>query len=202
MSKIPYVKFMKHAQKVVKSPTCKSRPILGGVLHRDNYVAVTDTHRLYFASDMYEGDEKVECPRTGAQIDGNYPDVLRLIPDSDAAMYTASLDVVTTEKAVKLIENAGKIDKSTDMIVFEINDEGLAMFTGEGAAVACKYEASNTYSREPRTMYASAKYVAEALALCKDAGLTQVQFNFYGEARPFTFTGGNLTALILPIRRA
>lgn len=201
MTKIPYVTFMKHAQKITKA-TSSARPVLKGVIHRDNYIAVTDSHRLYFASDAYEGEEKNVNPVTGEELtDGNYPEVFRLIPDPDSAHLTVKLDVDKASKAIKLIESAGKIDKASDFVVIERDTTVLVLSTHTDSIVDCRYTAAQQLSNdEPIKITASAKYVSEAFALLKDAGFTEVSFNYFGNFRPFTFTGGNLTVLILPIR--
>src|SRR5690625_7242215 len=85
--KVSYITFMKHAKKVAKGPAIKSRPVLGGVIHREGYIAVTDSHRLYYATDLSEGKEKNFNPVPGEEIDkGAYPEVERLIHEhgSDA----------------------------------------------------------------------------------------------------------------------
>jgi len=191
---------MKHAQKVTKAIS-KTRPVLGGVIHRDNYLAVTDSHRLYFASDAYEGLEKNVDPKTGAELtDGNYPDITRLIPESYDAKFSVNINVDRATQAVKLIESAGKVGKASDLIVFKRDIADLVFSTCDKSLVECRYIAGDNLDGDPFVMTASAKYVAEALALMKDAGFTEVTFNFFGVHRPFTFTGGNLTALILPVR--
>lgn len=202
MTKIPYVGFMKHAQKITKSKAIKTRPVLQGVIHREGYIAVTDSHRLYFATDMYEGEEKNVNPSTGETIiEGNYPDLTRLIPDVSDAKFSAKLDVVNTQKSVKLIEQAGKVDKASDLITIEHNAADTIFRTHDHSEVGVSYKASSgLLDVDKFVMNASAKYVSEAFALMKDAGLTEVSFNFYGENRPFTFIGGNLTVLILPVR--
>lgn len=191
---------MKYAQKVTKS-IGKTRPVLGGVIHRDDYIAVTDSHRLYIATDMYEGDEKNVNPITGVEItEGNYPDLTRLLPYPQDAKFSATINVDTTARATKLIDTAGKIEKATDLIVIERRLADLVFATHSDSLLICRYIAGGSQDGEEFVMTASAKYVAEAFALMKDAGLTEVTFNYFGENRPFTFTGGNLTALILPVR--
>lgn len=203
MTKVPYVTFMKHAQKVVKSPSCKSRPILGGVLHRESYIAVTDSHRLYFAlTDDNVDTEKVICPKTGTEIDGNYPDIVRLIPEPDTAALTVTLDVTTAAQAVKLIEQAGKVGKASDLIVIKRNMGDVTFSTHDDSLVTCTYTVSDADRGEDAfVMYASARYVKEAFELIKEAGFEEATFRYYGSNRPFTFTAGNLTALILPVRK-
>lgn len=203
MTKVPYVTFMKHAQKVVKSPTCKSRPILGGVLHREGYIAVTDSHRLYFALlDEQVDVEKVICPKTGAEIkEGNYPDVVRLIPEPDSAKFTAKLDVALTAQAVKLIEQAGKVGKASDLVEIKRDMADVVFSTDDEALVSCEYVGGSNMDGESFELYASARYVKEAFELIKEAGFEEATFRYYGSTRPFTFIAGNLTALILPIRK-
>lgn len=199
MTKIPYVTFMKHAQRVVKN-IGKTRPVLGGVMHRDGNLIVTDTHRLYIAEGAYDGADKLENPKTGELIDGNYPDVSRLIPGLNDAKFSAKINVDPAQKAVKLIEQAGKIDKATDLITIEGGGTHTIFETHEQSLVAVEYGADAGNTDEVFKLTASAKYISEAFALLKDAGLTEVTFNFHGNMRPFTFTGGNLTVLILPVR--
>lgn len=201
MTKIPYVTFMKHAQKVTKASS-NARPILKGVIHRDNYIAVTDSHRLYHASDAYEGEEKNVNPVTGEELtDGNYPDIARLILEPTSAHFTIKLDVDKASKAAKLIESAGKIDKASDFVIIERDKADLVFATHDNSIVDCRYIAAQRLSNdEPIKITASAKYLSEAFSLIKDAGFVEVSFNYFGNFRPFTFTGGNLTVLILPIR--
>lgn len=199
MTKLPYVTFMKHAQKVTKNASA-GRPILKGVIHREDYIAVTDSHRLYYAADMYEGEEKNVNPVTGAEIvEGTYPDVMRLLPENGSAKATAKIRVDITARALKIIEQAGKVGKKTDFITIESNGEELKFSTYVNAHVYAEYISELPAEGETFVMLASAKYLAEAFALMKDAGFTEVMFNFYGDKRPFTFTGGNLTILILPV---
>ena len=203
MTKVPYVTFMKHALKVTKSPTCKTRPVLGGVIHRDNYIAVTDSHRLYFASDMYEGEEKNVDPKTGAEItEGNYPDVNRLLPVEGGEKASAKLNVDRITKAIKLIEQAGKIDKMSDIVSIESDGSTFQFKTDENAQVYCEYFSEYGIEGDSFTMHASARYLSEGLSLIKEAGFEEATFNFYGSMRPFTIVAGNLTVLILPIRKA
>lgn len=202
MTIIPYVTFMKHAQKVANSRTAKTRPVLGGVMHRDGDLIVTDSHRLYVATDAYGGEDKNVNPKTGVEItEGNYPDVSRLMPEPSDVQFTAIINVDTAARATKLIEQAGKVEKATDLIRIAHDMDGLQLKTGEESTVEVSYKADKPYiDAEQFEIIASAKYVLEAFALFKDCKLEEVTFNFYGNMRPFTITGANLTALILPVR--
>lgn len=171
-------------------------------MHRDGSLVVTDSHRLYTATDAYEGEEKNIDPKTGAEVEGNYPDTSRLIPDPLSASMSVKIDVNTAAKAVKLIEQAGNVDKASDLIVISTNQKtGESTFaTHERSLVQARYVAAEGDDPCEVNITANAKYVAEALALLKDAGYTEAKFNYFGNLRPFTFTAGNVTTLILPVR--
>ncbi len=201
---ITYLKFMKHAEKVAAASS-KSRPILAGVLHRDKSLAVTDSHRLYYAAGIApEGEESVINPKTGDALDsGNYPDVERLIPVKDDSKADFEINIDLAAKVAKLVENAEKINGTERMTILAEGDE-LIISTAGGltdvtvkAAIGKRTDGS-TYDFK---MYTNPKYVAEAFAMLKDSKENAATFRFYGEVRPFTIaTGEDLTALILPIR--
>jgi hypothetical protein len=197
--KVPYVSFMKHAQKITKNVD-KSRPVLHGVNHKEGTIIVTDSHRLYMATDAYEGATKLINPTTGAEIDGNYPDTSRLVPQPYDAKVSALLHAVDPLKVIKLIETAGKIGKASDLIVFDLTDGVLSLQTDDKTHVDVKFTMGTDIKGDNFKMTANVKYVAEAFTFLKEAGLNEVQFNFYSNTRPFTFTAGNLTVLILPVR--
>src|SRR5690625_2527527 len=111
---VSYLTFMKHAQKVTKSAS-NSRPVLKTVYHSDKHVAVTDSHRLYVATGLYEGEEKTLDAQTGQEVShGKYPDVERLLTESSSAKYSHVVDVTKAYEAVRAIEIAGRVNKATD----------------------------------------------------------------------------------------
>lgn len=203
MTKVPYLIFMKHAQKVVRGRAVKTRPVLGGVIHRDNYVAVTDSHRLYYAEDIYDGkDEKNVSPITGEEIkEGNYPNVLRILPSFDGARHETDVDVTAFYETIRAIEIVSRIDKSTDMLKMNFEEDFFSVTTGEEAASSVSHELGERKPEEAASVYASIKYVKEALMLFKEAKIREVAVRFYGNVTPFAIVGGNLTVVITPIRR-
>src|SRR5690625_1640641 len=81
--KINYMKFMKHAEKLVKesSRIVSTRPVLAGVHHtEDGTLFVTDSHYAYKA-DKVNGPKNVTTHAvTGEEIKGKYPEIGRLFP--------------------------------------------------------------------------------------------------------------------------
>lgn len=199
---VPYVTFMKHAKKVAKGKVAKLRPNLSIVYHSDNLVAVTDSHRLYIATDLYEGEEKTLDAQTGQEVErGNYPDVERLIADSDSADYTFDVPVDELYDALRAIEIAGRLNKASDLMQIQAND-GLIRFKTDGkTAFDVEYSAGNSASKqELYTMTLSVKYLKEAVHVLKDAKVENVSIEYFGAVRPLQLRTDNFTALVMPVR--
>ena len=203
---IPYVTFLKHAQKVSKTASA-SRPILKGVYHApDGSLAVTDSHRLYFAKNAHSNAEPQTIePKTGAVIDGVYPEVSRLIPESSSAKYTVRLDVKQAIDAFKALLAVNKLDTNAThpMTTVGITGDCTVAFVAENHVLSARYEPAAA-DGEGEEFTFNTQYFADALALFKDAGATEVTMRYYGSLRPFTLTAGGddeLLALLLPNRK-
>ena len=76
-----YVTFQKHAAKVTKKVS-DARPALQGMHHTESNVVCTDSYRLYRLNQAMPGlVGQTINPNTGENIDCNYPDTARLMPD-------------------------------------------------------------------------------------------------------------------------
>lgn len=199
---VPYVTFMKHAKKVAKGPTTKFRPILSTVYHSDKYVAVTDSHRMYVATDIYSGEEKTLDAQTGQEVDrGKYPDVERLIADSANADYTYDVPVNELYDALRAIEIAGRLNKATDLMQIQVNSDLIRFKTDGKTAFDVEYSVGNAVSvSELYTMTLSIKYLKEAVHVLKDAKAENVTIEYFGATRPLQIRAGNFTAIVLPVR--
>ena len=199
---VPYATFMKHAKKVAKGSVVKTRPILSTVYHSDKHVAVTDSHRLYVATGLYDGEAKTLDAQTGQEIDhGKYPDVERLIADSANAEYRYSLPVDALYDAVRAIEIAGRLNKSTDLMQIQVNDDLIRFKTDDKTAFDVEYSVGNADSTsELYTMTLSIKYLKEAVHVLKDAKAENVTIEYFGATRPLQIRAGNFTAIVLPVR--
>lgn len=205
---IAYVTFMKHAQKVAKTVSA-SRPVLKGVHHApDGSLVVTDSHRLYLAKGLHTNEAgEITDPKTGAVIEGNYPDVSRLIPDAGDAKYVARIMV---DEAVNAFAALLKVNhahsKKTDIMttVTPAGTDDLE-FTVSNSILNVTYKPVCVVDGNGDAMMFNTQYFAESLAMFKDAGVTEVTMRYHGSFRPFTLSAGQddeLLALILPIRRA
>jgi hypothetical protein len=201
---IPYVTFMKHAEKVTKKAS-PSRPTLKGVYHaEDGSLAVTDSHRLYYATDAHQRQDAVNLdPKTGEEIDGAYPDVKRLLPYPADARYTLNIDDVPKAlKIVKALEALGKSVNSDGTITIKAAESGVVSFGIEAEGTSGTVEIGKVDGGTYEDVTVSAQYLSEALALFKDIGVTSVQLTSYGKVRPLTLTIDGLTAVIMPVKKA
>ena len=199
---VPYVTFMKHAKKVAKGRVVKARPILSTVYHSVKYVAVTDSHRLYIATGLYKGEEKTLDAQTGQEVDrGKYPEAERLIADSANAEYTHDVSVGELYDALRAIEIAGRLNKSTDLMQIQVNDDLIRFKTDGKTAFDVEYsEGNDTSVSEIYTITLSIKYLKEAIHVLKDAKVERCKIEYFGATRPLQIRAGNFTALVLPVR--
>src|SRR5699024_2722567 len=110
---VPYITFMKHAEKITKAAT-NSRPVLKSVYHSDKFVAVTDSHRAYIATGIYDGEEKTIDPTTGVDVDkGRYPDLSRIKQDESNAEHKQEIDVNSVYETVRAVEIANRLTRGT-----------------------------------------------------------------------------------------
>lgn len=201
---IPYVTFIKHAEKVTKTASA-SRPVLKGVHHaKGGSLVVTDSHRLYLAKKAHSNElDEVVDPKTGGVIDGNFPDVSRLIPDKHDAKFTILIPVKESVDAfaalLKSNHVAGKYKAVTNAIV---NDNRELIFTTSNQFMSSKYTVG-TIEGELGELTFDTAFMVDALNLFKSIGAKELEFRYYGKLRPFTLTSGlddELLVLLLPIR--
>jgi DNA polymerase III sliding clamp (beta) subunit (PCNA family) len=198
---IDYKVFMKHAEKVTKNAS-ETRPVLKGVMHLENGTAVvTDSHRLYVAKSIHDRQEGAVITPAGKKVDGNYPDVFRIVPDSSYAKYSLQIEIKELLRAADMIASIGdlarvesKSDKPPALDFKEDTVRYVSPFVNISYTLPVQFQ-------EP--ICANAIYVLEAMKLLKAAGCQEVTFNYFGAMRPFTFTNEDedLLILILPIRK-
>ncbi|MDF2651737.1 MAG: polymerase subunit beta [Paenibacillus sp.] len=200
---ISYEMFMKHAEKVCKNKASVARPILSGVKHQENGdLFCTDSHRLYVAKGIHTRTVGAVLTPKGAKVDGNYPDVSRLIPDPLNAKQTINLEVKELLQVADMISSIGGIAEAEA----STNKSPSMDFIGDAIGYtnfAVKINYSFYPLRFEEALSANAVYVLDAMKLLKAAGCQTVTLNFFGRMRPFTLVNEDesLLALILPIRK-
>ncbi|WP_276914075.1 hypothetical protein [Aneurinibacillus aneurinilyticus] len=211
---VPYLTFNKHAGVIVKKMG-NSRPILCGVHHAENGdLYVTDSHRLYVAKNAQERKDGATInPITGEVIDGQYPDVSRVIPERFKAEYMIERPKITLEalQIAGLYDIAYEKRKKYDTLVAICveKDNETERITYRTVNGFCKAEFTEAFGASyvdltdtQRTIYVNLQYIIEALAFIIDVyGDKPVNVGLTGHMSPLLMWIGDVQALILPVRR-
>lgn len=195
---VSYVKFMKHAAKVTKGVS-KMRPILGGVCHyEDGAIAVTDSHRLYFAPNSYKtSTQVVKSPTTGEVIVGNYPEIRKLIP-TEGEKFEVDMNVTETLNALK----AMALVKEEKLVRMTVESHDF-MIKVQSPDLQVAFNAGGIQSKENQddaNMLVNKKYLIEIFEMLKDIGVITATLKSFGNLRPITIGNDTVTALVLPCK--
>jgi DNA polymerase-3 subunit beta len=132
-------------------------------------------------------------------LEGNYPDVSRIIPDTYDNKTTFKIN--NLKQLVKTIEDAGKVssDKSQVMKFTVIKNEDLLISSSNIDKEYENYINTSDQNGEDLKIAMSCKFTLEAL---KQLNSNSVQFYFYGNMRPFLIIGEDkeTVTLVLPVR--
>ncbi|SIR92690.1 hypothetical protein [Bacillus velezensis] len=203
--KIPYIMFMKHAEKITKNAP-SGRPVLKGVHHtEDGNLVVTDSHRLYLAKNATHGNEPtVLDPKTGDQIDGNYPPVDRLIPSVSNTIAEILFDTKDLLSGVSALLKCNQVASGEKAFVkLNANSGSLPTITIKNSLMFSQFTGGQFNGDEDVKLIIDTQYFVDALSLFKACKTDKIILRYYGSFRPFTISpedSQDLLALILPIR--
>lgn len=194
---VSYLSFMKHAEKVSKTAN-KARPVLSTIYHSDKHVAVTDGHRLYVATGVYDGEEKTINPATGiAEDNGKYPNVERFLMTEDSVEYSQEIDVNAVYDTVRAIEIANRVTRGTTDLIVGINDEEITVSTTREAGFSVCYPIDEG-RLDLSPVKLETKYLREALHVLRDSKVDKAVFSYAKKNYPIQITAGNFTAIVMP----
>lgn len=205
---ISYTTFIKHASKVTKHVGL-ARPALQGVYHRakDGALIVTDSHRLYKATGIYDGGtDTIINPVTGEVIDGVYPDTDRVIPENPVAEFqleSISRIVRIMKPFSELARYSGyeeKPDKRGWQLIDLITSSKDLIIKTRKNYVSANLIIGGGSKITPVSETFRATYLLEALDLLRDSGYDGTTLQYFGKMRPITIVQDKLLALILPVR--
>ena len=177
-----------------------TRPILTGVHynHTTDELEATDGHRLLTFKAEYEILESfILNLNTLERIEGEYPNVERLIPNVHETYFTAA-DINPT--LLKVIAAYKK-----DLIQLNYSDAHLTIAQENGNLITNipLHDFKPADSNEP--MYMNGQYFYDALAflldytkICKTA---EIRFTYISRVRPVSFSTVDFTYLITPVRK-
>lgn len=198
---IDYKTFMRHAAKVCSSSHLVEEidryKILKGVLHHENGSLIcTDAHRLYIAKNMHSRTDKAVITPKGKVLEGNYPNVDRIVPDKLNANQEIEVVVRDLLKGVDIIHSVAKLNDGLEKVLVRFEDGRLFH---KHPVLSANYEIGFSF-QYPMTF--NAEYLLDALKLFKAAKCEFVNLYYYGSMRPLIIENesSDLLALILPVR--
>ena len=177
------------------NPGC---PILQGISYNkeQKHIVATDSHRLLLIKTDTPATY-VQNPLTLEFLEGNYPDVTRLIPKEGQEVY---FDAGHIEAGMIAILKAMK----EEVIEIHVTDFTLSIHKEhQGALISFKL---TNQAPQNEIIAANAKYVWQALSFVKDAykDFTKevITFKYTSSVRPFTFHTECYDYLTTPVRRS
>ena len=135
-------------------------------------------------------------------IDGNYPDVSRLIPDMDS--FKTKI-VLPTQQIIQSLDLVSVASNNMDhkIVKMVVQEDGMIhLFVKDEVTKAEDTFQSDKFEGEPITLSFSTQYAIDAL---KTVDTDTVCMNFQGAMRPFTISPTNDASelqLVLPVRTA
>lgn len=194
---ISFETFVKHAEIVCKNETDSNRekPILKGIRLLDNGDAVvTDAHRMYLAKGIHNQSVSKTIAPNGKVLEGDYPDVKRIIPSSEPHQ-SLELNTIELHEAAYCIYGVGSVIEEKVLLHF---DENLIKYD----SIHVKYQRAFPVTFNVRC-FVNAKYFLDAVKFFKAVGSNLITLQFYGAMRPIKMTNEDesLIVLVLPIKK-
>lgn len=208
MTKVNYKKFTKHAEKVTKGVPIE-RPVLKGINHDDKgTLVVTDAHRAYRARNVNAPRNVILDAVTGDEIDGNFPDMERIFPDSEAPTLLSVDNASVFAKVLKAMTAAACVDggKKGNAKV-ELTSEMVALWEGHTNTVSgieFSYELNLEREGDKVSVVLSLQYLLDVVEMLDDMGASKIEIGIHAHNRPVTIRptdSDNIEAIILPIRK-
>ncbi|WP_432661328.1 hypothetical protein [Bacillus subtilis] len=203
--KIPYIMFMKHAEKLTKNAP-SGRLVLKGVHHtEDGNLVVTDSHRLYLAKNaVHVSESTVLDPKTGDQIDGNYPPVDQLIPSANNALAEILFDTKVLLSGVNALLKCNQVDSGEKAFVkLSATPGNLPTISIKNSHMFSQFAGGQFNGDEDVKLAFDTQYFVDALSLFKACKTDKMILRYYGSLQPFTITpedSQELIVVISPIR--
>ena len=172
---IVYEKALKHLGKITKSSSkYDTMTVVNGVHYAGNKVEATDRHRLLqIQSNEAEHEEKTLNVQTGEVINGQYPDLDRLlISDPDKSIIVLYEQVLGMKKILTCIKGLGyqfvAIKKQNHAYYIEPQTKNKEPNYKEDENITLQYKIGTTNEDGTDKRVIDIKYLAEAIDFIKE----------------------------------
>ena len=198
-----YNKGFKHVQKIAKNAS-PSREILQGIKHNESDIISTDSHRLLsFTDNKASFEDHIIHFKTGEIIEGNYPDITRLIKNDD---YSTEISITFEDIDIlrKMIK-AGKtlkfdnvhLNKFKEYVEFKlISHDNFSKLNQLNMTYTIPYQISDN---EIDPIILNLDYMIDLLDFLYDTN-SDTTLKIDSNIKPVHFINDDYTYLLLPIR--
>ncbi|OMC96239.1 hypothetical protein MKX34_24040 [Paenibacillus sp. FSL R5-0636] len=203
----------KHAKKFTVKPG-GGTPVLEGVRYLDDgSVVATDRHTLLRIGGAHNFAEAFTShAKTGAPVDGQYPDTSRLIPQDFTSQITlietvTRADLKDAIACVKVALEAAKLsagDKRNLALLRYAGDAATLSVTNDSPALSFSAGINADLSGPDMAVAFNAEYMLNALNVFKDAGSQRVTIGLTGNLSPIVLRDedNGIDVVVLPYRMA
>lgn len=200
---INYLKFMKSAE-AITSKTTISRPILKGVYHSDEgNLYVTDAHVGIRAKGVNAPKNTIIDPKTGKEIDGNYPNLENIFQKSedsleDSQAFSFSLDeLLDITKAMQYGNGLKPTERR--QATFIIEDDVMRLHNKDNKNIDFRYKLP---TQSEHKIAFNSEYLLNVLELMQEQNATNVTLHLAHSTKPIYIRCNlvDIDAVIMPLR--
>lgn len=188
----------KHGKKFVT----KTKAVTDGIHYSaDGSAIMTDRHRLLRIRDIHTNTEpSTRCLKTGAPIDGQYPDTTKVFPaDMNAQLTITDANIPKLIVVTKAIVAVAKSIGDKVPVITIIN--GLLTYNNDASITTFRSALTSDAVKHP-PIALNPTYFAEALAVFKDVGSAEVSVFISGQLSPIVLYDDKVGVdmIVLPVR--
>ena len=198
----------KHAKNYTTKPN-GSTPVLEGVHYSaDGSVVATDRHTLIRIGHAHGFTQEFTAhAKTGATVDGQYPDISRIIPmefkTQVALNYSGVVEAMGRVKAA--LEIAKATGDKMNLAKIIVGDGAATLsISADNPQLTYRADFSGGISGESASLTLNAQFLYNALAVLKDAGSKSVIIGISGRLSPVVLRDeeNEIDIVVLPFRVA
>lgn len=200
---------VKHAKKFASKDN--TRPVLCGVHYdKDGSAVMTDRYRLLRIKDAHNyGRTFTSDVKTGAEIDGTYPDTSKIFPTE----FKTEITLIETGKLTNVKDAIARVKLAVDTAKLSGDKSHVARLEYVGSSVTLSVTSDNpivsfsagisaSISGPDESIAFNAEYMLDALNVFKDARSQRVIIGLNGSMSPIVLRDeeNGIDAIVLPIR--
>lgn len=184
---------LKHAKNFVNKD--EDRPLFNGIYLDGNRAIISNTHLLVIVNGIHAQKQIIHY-KTCREIEGNYPDVDKIIPQKTAINF----DIDNIHEWVKALKISLAVTNKSDYNICRLRSEKGNLFL-ETTTVETTAKTSLYTKVDDVNIAFNAKYLHDILMFFRDMEVETVHFGMNDRLKPIKLTTDkNVYAMLSPVR--